>query len=68
MYLPYTCAGDSPDHEAAMPARGRCEPDARSADTDLAKNDQPGYIPHAGLGFVPAARRGAPEFDHGRSS
>jgi len=22
MYLPYTCAGDAPDHEAAMPACG----------------------------------------------
>ena len=36
MDLPYTCAGDAPDHEAAMPACGRCEPGARSADVDLA--------------------------------
>jgi hypothetical protein len=36
MDLSYTCAGDVPDHEAAMPAGGRCEPDARSADVDLA--------------------------------
>jgi len=25
MYPPYTCAGDAPDHEAAMSARGYCE-------------------------------------------
>jgi hypothetical protein len=37
MYPPYTCAGDAPDHEAAMPACGRCEQGARSADVDLAK-------------------------------
>ncbi len=36
MDLSYTCAGDVPDHEAAMPACGRCEPGARSADVDLA--------------------------------
>ncbi len=37
IYLPYTCAGDAPDHEAAMPACGRCERGARSTDVDLAK-------------------------------
>ena len=40
MYLPYTCAGDAPDHEAAMPACGRCERGARSADLDLAKESR----------------------------
>ena len=37
MYQPYTCAGDVPDREAAMPACGRYEKGARSADVDLAK-------------------------------
>ena len=37
MSPPYTCAGDAPDHEAAMPACGRPEQGVRSADVDLAK-------------------------------
>jgi hypothetical protein len=37
MHLPYTCAGDAPDHEAAMPACSHCERGARSAYLDLAK-------------------------------
>jgi len=52
MYLPYTCAGDAPDHEAAMPACGRCERDVQSADLDLAKNQG------RSIGVVPRRRPG----------
>ena len=40
IYLPYTCAGDAPDHKAAMSACGRCERGARAADLDLAKESR----------------------------
>jgi len=52
MYLSYTCAGDVPDHQAAVPARGRCEPCARSADVDLAEESG------ASIGVVPRYRPG----------
>jgi len=57
IYLPYTCAGDAPDHEAAMPACGRCEPGAQSADIDLAKESGAFHRRRSSLPAGPGPRR-----------
>lgn len=46
------CAGDAPDHEAAMPVSSRCERGARSVDVDLARNQG------RSIGVVPRYRPG----------